>query len=544
MRRGLAAAVIAVSTLLVGPVIAEPEHDAASAGTGPASAALAAAAAAKAAKAAAQQPPAPAPGQTEPAALAAITPEPAAVAEPQAAPTATPEAATAEPPPAGEPPASAQTTAALPEGPPVPLTAPNAADETPADRATSTDAPPAVVTPDPTAPQAQQAAATPEPAAPPAAEAPTVPAAVPAPAQAEPPAAAAATKPQAAKVVAAKSLFGAAKDPAPLAARAIGTYARGCLSGAKPLAVDGPTWQAMRLSRNRTWGHPDLIALLERFAGEVKQDGWPGLLVGDISQPRGGPMLTGHASHQLGLDADIWFTPMPDRRLSKKERETLSATSMLASDSLSVDPKVWTDSRVKIIKRVASYSKVERVLVHPAIKKALCQGAGSDNRAWLNKVRPYWGHFYHFHVRIGCPAGSAGCKSQAPVPGDDGCGKELDDWYKLLTRKPKPRPPGEPKIVKPVKPKPPITLADLPADCRDVLASGRDIALPPKQRPVPVAASATGSSSKAKPAAKAGAAKPAATKAVKPAAAKPSAPAPAKKPAATKAAASEKTKKQ
>jgi penicillin-insensitive murein endopeptidase len=116
--------------------------------------------------------------------------------------------------------------------------------------------------------------------------------------------------------------------------------------------------------------------------------------------------------------------------------------------------------------------------VHPAIKKALCQAAGTE-RDWLKKVRPYWGHFYHFHVRIGCPAGSAGCKPQAPVPGDDGCGKELDDWFQLLTRKPKPKPPGEPKIVVKPKPKAPITIDDLPAECRTVLATGTDLKLPP-----------------------------------------------------------------
>lgn len=339
-------------------------------------------------------------------------------------------------------------------------------DEAPAEPDASVDAPPASE-PSP-APAGESAAAAPSP------KPGTPPAVAKAPAPTDKGAA-----PEKPKLVAAKTLFGAAKDPAPLAARSIGTYARGCLSGAKPLAVDGPAWQAMRLSRNRTWGHPDLIALLERFAGEVKDDGWPGLLVGDISQPRGGPMLTGHASHQLGLDADIWFTPMPDHRMSRKERETLSATSMLSSDSLSVDPKVWSESRVKIIKRVASYPKVERVLVHPAIKKALCQAGGTD-RAWLNKVRPYWGHFYHFHVRIGCPAGSTACKAQAPVPGDDGCGKELDDWFQLLTRKPKPKPPSpEPKIVVKPKPKPQITLDDLPAECRTVLATGSDIKLPP-----------------------------------------------------------------
>lgn len=513
MRCGLAAAVLVLSLMAV-PVVAEPELDPVA--SGPASAALAAA---KAAKAAATQ-----------AAPAAVEPTPTPMhADPAAQATAEPAAkTTAVAPGTGDQQAAAHDAV---EGPPVPLTTPTA-DEVAAENAASADSPPA-----------QQAAVAPAPelAAPASAVAAPEPKAAAASDKAQPPASGAdAAQPvvEKPKVVAAKTLFGAAKEPAPLAARAIGTYARGCLSGAKPLAVDGPTWQAMRLSRNRTWGHPDLITLLERFAGEVKDDGWPGLLVGDISQPRGGPMLTGHASHQLGLDADIWFTPMPDRRLSKKERETLSATSMLAADSLSVDPKVWTESRVKIIKRVASYGKVERVLVHPAIKKALCQAAGPNDRAWLNKVRPYWGHFYHFHVRIGCPGGSPGCKAQAPVPGDDGCGKELDDWYNLLTRKPKPRPPGEPKIVKPVKPKPPITLADLPTDCSDVLAAGTSKKLP---TPAPAVASTTGGAAKkadGKQDGKATTAKP------KPPAAKPSAVKPAAGKAATKSAASDKTAKQ
>ncbi len=108
-------------------------------------------------------------------------------------------------------------------------------------------------------------------------------------------------------------------------ARAIGFYAKGCIAGAKALPINGETWQVMRLSRNRNWGHPQLIALLERLSKKsTKVAGWNGLLVGDISQPRGGPMLTGHASHQVGLDADIWLTPMPKRELSRLEREEMS----------------------------------------------------------------------------------------------------------------------------------------------------------------------------------------------------------------------------
>jgi penicillin-insensitive murein endopeptidase len=281
-------------------------------------------------------------------------------------------------------------------------------------------------------------------------------------------------------VISAKQLFGTVKTGAPLAARAVGWYAKGCLAGAKPLAVDGPGWQVMRLSRNRMWGHPDLVALVERLAREsTEKKEWSGLLVGDISQPRGGPMISGHASHQVGLDADIWLTPMPDRKLTRREREDLSATSMLASYN-AVNPKVWGEGQVKLIKRAASYPAVERILVHPAIKKALCEATDKKDRAWLSKVRPYFGHYYHFHMRIGCPKGSANCQHQPPVPGDDGCEAELKDWLKKVAPKPKPKPPVEAakppaKPAKPAPRKPEITLADLPADCKAVLTAGGNV---------------------------------------------------------------------
>ena len=222
----------------------------------------------------------------------------------------------------------------------------------------------------------------------------------------------------------AKVLFGAAKTAAPIEARAIGFYSRGCLAGAQPLAIDGPAWQVMRLSRNRNWGHPKLIGWLEKFAVDTKRfDGWPGLLVGDISQPRGGPMLTGHASHQVGLDADIWLTPMPDRRLTDAERESLSAVSMLnAADKSQTDSRVWTNGHARIIKRAAAATDVERVFVHPAIKKTLCKLPDTD-RAWLSKVRPYWGHHYHMHVRMTCPDDSPTCRPQAPVASSDVAGR-------------------------------------------------------------------------------------------------------------------------
>lgn len=273
----------------------------------------------------------------------------------------------------------------------------------------------------------------------------------------------------------AKDYFGAANGPAPLKARAIGSYAKGCLAGGAKLPEDGPTWQAMRLSRNRNWGHPELIAYLQDLAADAPKVGWNGLLVGDLAQPRGGPMLSGHASHQIGLDADIWLTEMPKRRLSAQEREQVSAISMLKGPldvkgaDRRVDPRKWTDVHARLIRRAASDKRVARIFVNPVIKKALCTFEKGRNRGWLRKVRPWWGHHYHFHVRLACPRGSTGCKNQAPPPPGDGCGANLAYWLSDEPWVPKkPRKPGEkPKVVK----KRAMALAALPPDCRTVLTA-------------------------------------------------------------------------
>jgi penicillin-insensitive murein endopeptidase len=229
------------------------------------------------------------------------------------------------------------------------------------------------------------------------------------------------------------------------------------------LPVNGKTWQVMRLSRNRNWAHPDMIRLLERLSDKVHEvAGWPGLLVGDLSQPRGGPMLTGHASHQVGLDADIWLMPMPDRELSRVEREEMSATTVVRPDRLDIDPKVWTPSHLLVIRAAGQQPQVERIFVNAAIKKALCREAKGD-RTWLSKVRPMYGHDYHFHIRIKCPAADKECESQPPPSADEGCSaKDLAYWFS--------EPVLHPRLpTTPPKPSPPITLADLPAACRQIL---------------------------------------------------------------------------
>jgi penicillin-insensitive murein DD-endopeptidase len=267
---------------------------------------------------------------------------------------------------------------------------------------------------------------------------------------------------------AAKVLFGREVIPAVGLAQAIGAYERGCLSGAVALPADGPNWQVMRPSRNRAWGHPALIALIERLAPRLPAEaGWPGLLVGDIAQPRGGPMLTGHGSHQIGLDADIWLTPMPNRRLSPSERDELPAVDVVRTDGMDIDPTAWTPQHRHLLQAFAREPAMERIFVNAAIKRALCHEAGAD-RSWLTKIRPWWGHNYHFHIRLYCPASEPQCHAQAAPPPGDGCGKELDWWFTEEALHPPPAPPRKP-----------LRLADLPPAC-SVLVT------PPAGRTVPV----------------------------------------------------------
>jgi penicillin-insensitive murein DD-endopeptidase len=261
--------------------------------------------------------------------------------------------------------------------------------------------------------------------------------------------------------LAAKELFARKRLPASMPVKAIGAYNRGCIAGAEKMPITGDTWQVMRLSRNRNWAHPALVALLKRLSVKAHRDaGWPGILVGDMGQPRGGPALSGHASHQIGLDADVWLTPMPDHLLSREEREDMSATMMVRDDRLDIDPKAWTSSHLAVIRDAALEPSVQRIFVNAAIKKALCREARGD-KSWLSKVRPWWGHDYHFHIRMRCPAGSDACHGQPEQQGGDGC-DELAYWFSDAVLHPKP--PKEPP-----KPAPPVTLAQLPAACRQVL---------------------------------------------------------------------------
>lgn len=235
--------------------------------------------------------------------------------------------------------------------------------------------------------------------------------------------------------------------------QSIGAYANGCIIGAEPLPLQSDDYQVMRTDQRRYFGHPDLLAFIGRLSASVHQHGMGTLLIGDMGMAAGGRFSSGHASHQSGLDVDI-FLQLPKVRWSSAQLLKPQALDLVAPGGKNVVESLWQPEIGQLIKLAAEDSDVARIFVNPAIKEKLCETAGTD-RTWLHKVRPWFAHRAHMHVRLNCPAGSLECIDQAPPPPGDGCGAELQSWFE----------PPKPGAVKPGKKTPP----PIPASCQALL---------------------------------------------------------------------------
>jgi len=241
--------------------------------------------------------------------------------------------------------------------------------------------------------------------------------------------------------------------------QSIGAYTSGCLSGALTLPTSGDGYQVMRLSRNRIYGHASLIQFIQDLGHSVANEKLGTLLVGDLGQPRGGPTLSGHRSHQSGLDVDIWFLiskQLDNRLLTPDERETWNAPSVVNMQTDQLDYRQWRVEHERVLEIAASQPEVDRIFVNASIKQALCDAKKSSSTAWLRKIRPWWKHDDHFHVRLKCPEQNPHCQGQPPLPAGDGCDSSLAWWFSREAKTPS-------KKVEPVLPPP------LPALCAQVL---------------------------------------------------------------------------
>lgn len=226
------------------------------------------------------------------------------------------------------------------------------------------------------------------------------------------------------------------RSPIAGAAQSIGGYSNGCIIGAQPLALKGEGYQVIRYQRNRYYGHPQLLSYLQSLGKKANQAGLPPILIGDMGMPAGGRFSSGHASHQTGLDADIWlrFGPMDDNIAAKPDGLGL----LVVNKGAQTVNQNWQPQHATLIKLAAQDPKVDRIFVNPAIKVKLCQTSGQD-REWLRKIRPWYAHDSHFHVRLTCPKDAQHCENQAPIPAGDGCGEELYSWFKPADPKASPK---------------------------------------------------------------------------------------------------------
>ena len=272
----------------------------------------------------------------------------------------------------------------------------------------------------------------------------------------------------------AAKLFAAIPTPSNQQSMPVGTYARGCAAGNIQLPETGPTWQAMRLSRDRNWGNPVLVSYLEDLSAAVSHLGWRGLYIGDMGNPRGGPMNSGHASHQIGLDADIWFLPPARLDLTPAQREAISSISIRSDNQLTVNAN-WNNSYRAMLKAAASDPRVDRIFVAAAIKIEMCKTATAADAKWLQHIRPEANHQDHMHVRLKCPAGATLCQTQTPTVSDlskggSGCDETLQYWVSDAYLHPKPSKTPTPPVPHKKTPRE-FTMADLPAQCASVLSS-------------------------------------------------------------------------
>ena len=206
----------------------------------------------------------------------------------------------------------------------------------------------------------------------------------------------------------------------------IGEYANGCVKGAVPLK-SGTNYQVQVWGAGRNFGHPQLIDYIQKLVMKAKAHHLPDLLIGDLSRYNGGSFgaSSSHGSHQSGLDVDISFDFATPR---KTAYELSHPKDVYLVDGQNRKTSNFTNERVALIYLAASDSRVERIFVAPGIKKTLCDVYQGHDRSWLQKIRPWYGHRGHMHVRLGCPLDSPLCVKQAVAPKGDGCGDELESW--------------------------------------------------------------------------------------------------------------------
>ena len=270
-----------------------------------------------------------------------------------------------------------------------------------------------------------------------------------------------------------------AKKPSKHTAQSIGSYAGGCLQGGQLLSETGKGYTSIRRFRNRFYAHPHTLEVVQSLGRWVADLKMRTLEIGDLSQPRGGLMTYGHRSHQSGLDVDLWFGYPPSlqthvekqvkkfkkglkdsKKMSRKQKNQLfdlEHPSVLMKKREQIDPKTWSDRHLILLYLATLDPRVERIFVHWQIKSKLCSlhkkkqldhvlknakayfkkkepNFDLNHDQWLRKIRPWYGHHQHFHIRLACPSDSPKCTPQTPLPNTAGCDRQFA-WFSFAAQR-------------------------------------------------------------------------------------------------------------
>jgi penicillin-insensitive murein DD-endopeptidase len=204
----------------------------------------------------------------------------------------------------------------------------------------------------------------------------------------------------------------------------VGFYTNGKIIGAAAIPLEGLGLLKLFQPRNRHYASTDLISLL-LWTAETISAGFPGgerMQIGDSSAENGGP-ISGHASHQNGLDVDIAYF-----RLDHREQDPQAVDGFQESfvKEGQVTENFDTIRNWETIKLVVSTGRVNRIFVDAAIKKAMCLhaeslGEAAEKTETLRRLRVWPQHDDHFHLRLTCPTRSPECVPQEEPPAGSGC---------------------------------------------------------------------------------------------------------------------------
>jgi len=217
--------------------------------------------------------------------------------------------------------------------------------------------------------------------------------------------------------------------------QAIGFYSKGELKFADKMASESTHHIKLFLPRNRGFGTLMLINIAME-ASSILNANFPAgerVQFGDMSNKDGG-FLSGHNSHQNGLDVDVSYMRMDYREQDQFDIDGFDENFVIKNI---LSPNFDMERNLFIFKSLVSTNKVNRIFVDQVIKNAICEhvikiGQRELYRETLRRLRHWPNHLNHFHLRLVCPSDSSKCEEQTPPPDGDGCFENYVQSYEAL----------------------------------------------------------------------------------------------------------------